>query len=168
MKSNLAFRSWFYFRVGYSTYLSFALAAISTLVTTYYLAIEKAPALKALFPSFGTYVIIATVIGIPTLISIGYIHYKRSRAFHAENDIQVESNPYLQRTVVNLDIILQLMLKSIELNLKISKNEKLTDDEMQEIVKLHSLHANFVNTRIFSSSVDMDYIQKKIKDNLNQ
>lgn len=164
MKINLAFRSWFYFRVGYSTYLSFALAAINTLVTTYYLAIEKVPALKAIFPSFAIYVIVTTAIGIPTLVLIGYIHYKRSKAFHAENDILVESNPYQRRTIVNADIILQLMIKSIELNLKLSKNEKLTKDEIQEISDLHNTCVNFVNSRTFSNNADMEYLQKKIKN----
>ena len=164
MKINLAFRSWFYFRVGYSTYLSFVLAAINTLVTTYYLAIEKAPSLKAVFPSFAIYVMVATAIGIPALIIIGYVHYKRSKAFHAENDILVESNPYQRRTIVNADIILQLMIKSIELNLKFSKNEKLTEDEIKELSDLHDTYVKFVNSRTFSNDVDIKYLQKKIKN----
>ncbi len=164
MKVNLAFRSWFYFRVGYSTYLSFVLAAINTLVTTYYLAIEKAPALKAIFPSFAIYVLVATAIGIPILILIGYVHYKRSKAFHAEIDVQVEANPYSRRTIVNADIILELMMKSIELNLKFSKNEKLTEDEIKEISDLHKSYVDFINSRTFSNDGDMKYIQKKIKN----
>ena len=43
MKSNLAFRAWFYFRQGWSTYFAFIFAAINTLTVTYYLAIEKIP-----------------------------------------------------------------------------------------------------------------------------
>ncbi len=162
--SSLPFRSWFYFRVGYATYLSFMLAAINVLVTTYYLAIEKAPTLKDVFPSFGIYVLIVTVIGIPTLILIGYVHYKRSKLYHAEIDVQVESNPYQRRTIVNAEIILELMIKSIELNLKSSKNEKLTEDELKEISDLHKSYVDFVSSRKFSNDSDMKYLQEKIKD----
>lgn len=54
---------------------------MNNLITIYYLAIEK-----TLFPSFAFYIIITTSIGIPLLILIGYIHYKRSKVFHAENN----------------------------------------------------------------------------------
>lgn len=56
------------------------------------------------------------------------------------------------------------MIKSIELNLNISKNEKLTEDEIQELTKLHDSYINFVDSRTFSNNVDMDYLQKKIKN----
>ncbi len=162
MKHSLGFRSWFYFRVGWSTYFAFAFAAINTLVTTYYLAIEKASMLKALFPSFGIYVILITSIGIPVLVVIGYVHYKRSKAFQSENDILLESNPYQRRTIVNTEIILQLMLQLIELNLKLSQNGKLTKDEEQEISKLHKTLFDFVGSRTFSNNIDLDYLKKKI------
>ena len=100
---------------------------------------------------------------IPILILIGYVHYKRSKAFHAEIDVQVEANPYERRTIVNADIILELMIKSIELNLKFSKNEKLTEDEIKETSDLHKSYVDFVNTRKFSNDLDMEYLQKKIK-----
>lgn len=40
------FRCWYYFRIGYSTYLTFLLGFATTLVTVYYLAINNIPALK--------------------------------------------------------------------------------------------------------------------------
>ena len=52
MQRNLAFRAWFYFRNGWSTYFAFIFAAINTLTVTYFLAIERAPSLQAIFPSF--------------------------------------------------------------------------------------------------------------------
>ena len=162
---TLPFRSWFYFRVGYATYLSFVLAATNVLVTTYYLAIEQAPVLKSIFPSFAIYVLAATAIGIPVLIIVGYVHYKRSKLYHAEIDVQVESNPYQRRTIVNAEIILELMLKSIELNLKSSKYEKLTEDEIKELSDLHKSYSDFVSSRKFSNDSDLKYLKKKIKKN---
>ena len=62
MKKNIFFRSWFYFRQGWSVYFAFIFAALNTLIVTYYLAIENAPFLKSLFPSFIEYVVILVTI----------------------------------------------------------------------------------------------------------
>jgi len=91
---KLPFRSWYYFRIGWSTYFAFIFAAINTLTVTYYLAIENIPALKDVFPSFATYGISLAIIGIPLLVLFGYVHFKKSQAFKSEADVMVESNPY--------------------------------------------------------------------------
>ena len=92
--SKLVFRMWYYFRVGYSTYLSFLLGLATTLVTVYYLAITNIPMLQAVFPHFGIFVIIALVLGIPTACLIGWYHLKGSSLWESEIDIGVEANPY--------------------------------------------------------------------------
>ena len=50
-KNNLLFRAWYYFRMGWSTYFAFILAAINTLTVTYFLAIDNYPSLKSVFLS---------------------------------------------------------------------------------------------------------------------
>ena len=87
MQRNLAFRAWFYFRNGWSTYFAFIFAAINTLTVTYFLAIEKYPFLNDIFPTFIHYVIIVVSLGVPLLVIIGYIHFKRSSAIRSEADI---------------------------------------------------------------------------------
>ena len=87
----------FFFREGWSTYFAFIFAALNTMVVTYYLAIENIPVLKEIFPSFYIYLLVTAVFGIPTLIFVGYGHYKRSGAFAAEAAINVESYPYLYK-----------------------------------------------------------------------
>ena len=52
MKRNLAFRAWYYFRMGWSTYFAFIFAAINTLTVTYFLAIDNYPFLQEIFPTF--------------------------------------------------------------------------------------------------------------------
>ncbi len=94
MKLNFLTRVWFYFRIGYSTYLTFLLGYLSTLVTVYYLAIRNIPSLLDLFPRFVPFAALATIIGVPVAVGIGWMHYKRSSAFESEVDIQVEANPY--------------------------------------------------------------------------
>ena len=122
MKATKGFRGWFYFRMGWSTYFVFILAAINTLTVTYFLAIDNYPVLNTIFPSFEFYILIITSIGTPLLIFIGYIHYKRTKAYRAEIDVLVESNPFLRRNTVNTDINLRFNLKLIDLILRLSKN----------------------------------------------
>ena len=97
MGNHLGFRAWFYFRNGWSTYFAFIFAAINTMVVTYYLAIENLPTLKEIFPSFLLYLTVISSIGVPLLIFVGYIHFKRTAAYKAEADIYYESNPFALR-----------------------------------------------------------------------
>ena len=94
MSKNRPFRAWFYFRQGWTAYFAFIMAAINVLTVTYFLAIENYPSLQAIFPTFAHYIIIVVGIGVPLLVLVGYFHYKRSQAFAAEADINIEANPY--------------------------------------------------------------------------
>ena len=137
-KSKIGFRFWFYFRTGWMTYFAFILSAINTLVVTYYLAIERVPFLIEIFPSFAHYVGLAVIIGIPVLAAVGYIHYKRMPAYSSEVDIGIERNPYVfklqpgwnQKVVFPMYRLLTIML------LKLSNNEKLSENEVNEVKKV--------------------------------
>jgi hypothetical protein len=135
---NLPFRAWYYFRIGWSTYFAFVLAAINTLVVTYYLAIEKAPFLKQIFPSFTSYIATLAAIGIPILVLIGYLHYKKSPAYSSEADISMEAYPYNYKLTpgYNKEVVFPMYLSLTNLILKISKNEKLTEKELEELTAI--------------------------------
>ena len=152
---NYGFRAWFYFRNGWSTYFAFIFAAINTLTVTYYLAIEKAPTLNALFPSFVHYVIIMTSIGIPVLAFIGYVHYKKTSARKAEVDIGYETDPYRARNMVNSEISLALDLEIIILLLNVLNGEKLSKEENERIKKMHKGFVEFNNKRTFKNRMDV-------------
>ena len=162
MKQRKGFRGWFYFRTGWSTYFVFILAAINTLTVTYFLAIDNYPVLKAVFPTFEQYAVIMVSIGIPLLIVVGYLHFKKSFAYKSEMDIYVESNPYLSRNTVNADLSLKLNLKLISLLLKMSTGEKIDKNEIDEIEKLHGNILKFVDERNFKNNLDIDFIKKEI------
>jgi hypothetical protein len=136
MKKNLGFRGWYYFRTGWATYFAFILAAVNTLVVTYYLAIENLPILQQLFPSFTHYVITAVIIGIPTLTITGYMHFKKSHAYKSEADIAIEANPHMRRLLLNTEVILQSDIELSQLMLKIINNEKLSGPEIDNMKKL--------------------------------
>ena len=78
MREAIPFRAWFYFRMGWATYFAFIFAAVNTLTVTYFLAIENYPSLQVVFPSFAYYIVIVSLIGVPLLVAIGYIHFKKS------------------------------------------------------------------------------------------
>ena len=167
MKTNLGFRSWYYFRIGYSTYFVFILAAINTLTVTYFLAIDNYPSLKEFFPSFEQYVMIIVCVGIPLLILVGYAHYKKTLAYKSEADVLIESNPYGRRDLVNSEISLQLDLKLISLILKMSNGEKIDKNEIAEVEKLSHEISKFVNERNFKNDLDIDFVKKQISKGSN-
>ena len=162
MKSRFAFRSWYYFRMGWSTYFAFIFAAINTLTVTYFLAIERYPELSVIFPSFPQYVLVITIIGIPLLILVGYVHYKRTLAFRSEVDVVLESNPYQLRNVVNNTINVKLTLKMYEMILKLSQNQKLTENEIEELTKSHKEIQDLDASRSFANKMDIDFIKKHV------
>lgn len=139
MRKSVGFRGWYYFRMGWTTYFAFILAAINTLTVTYYLAIENIPILQTIFPTFVVYVMIIISIGIPLLITIGYVHYKRSSAYSSETDVIAESNPYnykLPPRGWNQTVNYPLYLLLTKMMIKSSNNEQFTEDEISEIKEL--------------------------------
>ena len=162
MKQRIGFRGWFYFRTGWSTYFVFILAAINTLTVTYFLAIDNYPILKAVFPTFEQYAVVMISIGIPLLIVVGYFHFKKTVAYKSEMDIMIESNPYIARNTVNVDLSLKLNLKLISLLLNMSTGEKIDKNEIDEIKKLQHDILKFVGERDFKNNLDIDFLKKEI------
>ena len=164
MKSSLTFRSWYYFRMGWATYFAFIFAAVNTLTVTYFLAIERYPFLTTIFPSFLQYIVIIVSIGIPILVIVGYIHYKRTLAFKSEADVMVESNPYQRRNVVNNTISVEVAVKNMELLIKLTKQEKITEEEMNDLTKLYERYSEFLKERKFSDNNDMEFLKGRIRN----
>ena len=163
MSTSTGFRGWFYFRMGWTTYFAFILAAINTLTVTYFLAVDNYPTLKIIFPSFEIYVLIIISIGVPLLIFVGYSHYKKTKAFRSEMDVLVESNPFLRRTTVNTDIILRFNVNLINLVLKLSK-DTISEDELNDMKKIQKEITDLIKNRSLFNNLDIDYINKKIRE----
>ena len=152
MEKNLGFRGWFYFRTGWATYFAFIVAAVNALTVTFFLAIENYPSLSMIFPTFFHYIVIVVGIGVPVLVLVGYVHFKRSKSYRAEADIGVESNPHFRRILQNTEILLPAYLKLTEIIVKLSENKKLTDEELKEVSKFQ----NKLNNHIDKREVSMD------------
>ena len=156
------FRLWQYFRVGWATYFGFIFAAVNTIITTYYLAIDNISFLYQIFPTFGHYVISVILIGIPALISVGYIHTKRTASYREEAKIQTESNPHVLRGLENKELMLLVVYKMNELLIKKVNKIKFTKKEIQEMTILKEKIKNQNKTRTISNTTltDIDSIIK--------
>ena len=123
------------------------MAAINVLTVTYFLAIENYPVLQAIFPTFGHYIAIVVGTGVPLLVLVGYFHYKRSQAYVAEADINIEANPYWYKIPPgwNKEVVFPLYLNMINLMLKMSKNEKLTSDEIEKMSDIQKSLSNLID-----------------------
>ena len=148
MGKNLGFRGWFYFRTGWATYFAFVVAAINALTVTFFLAIENYPSLSVIFPTFFHYIVIVVGIGVPILVLVGYVHFKRSKSFRAEADVLIETNPHIRRILQNTEILLPSYLKLTEIIVKLSENKKLTDEELKEVSKLQNQLSNHIDKRV--------------------
>ena len=165
-KPDTGYRGWYYFRNGWSIYFAFIFAAINTLVLTYYLAIERAPFLKDIFPSFGFYVIAAVGIGIPLLTIIGWVHWKKSGARRAEVDVNYEANPYEARTMVNTEMVLKLSLQLSELLLK--NQDSLSEEEINSVKTIIKEIENHKSNRTFTNKLDIKYIRTETQERTEQ
>lgn len=157
MKKNFHFRSWYYFRIGWSTYFALMFASINTLTITYYLAIENYPFLKAIFPTFEQYIVIMVCVAVPLLITTGYVHFKKTKAYRSEADIWFETNPYTVRYLVNSELSLQLSLKLSKIIALMSKGEKLNDEQLQELTDLQKKYSDHLNSRTLDNKEDEQY-----------
>ena len=150
MEKNLGFRGWFYFRTGWATYFAFIVAAINALTVTFFLAIENYPSLNVIFPTFFHYIVIVVGVGVPVLVLVGYVHFKRSKSYRAEADILIETNPHIRRILQNTEVLLPSYLKLTEIMLKLSENKQLTDEELKEVSKLQDQLNKHIDKREIS------------------
>ena len=157
------FRLWQYFRVGWATYFGFIFAALNTIITTYYLAIENIGFLQGIFPTFGHYVVAVTAIGIPALVIVGYIHTKRSPGYREEAVIKVETNPHDIRGVVNTELLLVIVDRLNKLLIKKLNNIEFTKKELNEMDILKQKIQDHTNVRTISDTIltDIDMIIKE-------
>ena len=134
-RKKQGFRGFYYFRTGYVTYFTMIVGLINVLSSTYFLAIKKIPWLINFFPTFTHYVAFCIVIGIPSVIVVGWLHLKKIGTYAAEADISNEATPYNYKLVPGVlkDAFGPAYLAILRINIKRAKGEKLTPNELSEI-----------------------------------
>jgi hypothetical protein len=105
----LIFRAWTYFRTGYSTYISFPLGFISTVIVVYSLGIKPVidnPSggtltniFLFLFPHLSNFILIGAAVLIPLCIISGLLHFNRTGPYSADASVSTEQNPYVYRVI---------------------------------------------------------------------
>jgi len=166
--NNIIYRSWFYLRQGWSNYLTFLMSAVNTLTITYFLALEKYQPLSQIFPNFIQYVMIISAVGIPSLVALGYTHWKKSRAREAETDIFYETNPYIVRILVNTEIMIKLNLKLTEKLLSSARLDGDSQKDIDELKRIQNEISEFTMNRKFRSKAgpsthDWEFFKKEIE-----
>lgn len=134
---RFATRLWYYFRIGYSTYLTFLMGYVSTLVTVYYLAIKNLPTLLDIFPRFVPFAVLATIIGGPMSVLLGWTHYKRSPAYSSEVDISTEANPYNYKLPpgYNREVWAPMMLQILHMQGRLLEAQGLLETEEKSLIE---------------------------------
>jgi hypothetical protein len=112
----------------------------------YYLAIKNIPDLLNVFPHFVPFAVLATIVGGPMSVAIGWVHLKRSPAYRSEIDIGVEANPYYYKLPpgYNREVYAPLYLELLLQVKRLLESQRLLDAEEKARIeelerKLHVL-----------------------------
>jgi len=141
-------------------YFAFILSAVNTLTVTYYLAIERAQVLKEIFPSFLIYVVFFVLIGVPILITVGIIHFKKTSARKAEVDISVETNPYVLRNLVNSELIINLNVRLAKIILDSQQGKKIDEEDLKKLQEVLNTTKDFLSNRTVAKERDLEFFRK--------
>jgi len=120
---RIIFRSWFYLRVGYGTYIAFLIGFVSNIIVIYKLAVADT-SLVSVFPHLTEFTVLAVVIASPLSVIIGLFHMRRTAAFAADASVSMEANPYVYKIVPG---------KEREVTVP---GDKLTAEEKQELERV--------------------------------
>lgn len=132
---RLLYRSWFYFRAGYGTYISLPIGVASNLVVLYELAVIKNKYLSPIFQSLTIFTLAALIVFVPISITLGLYHMKRSGAFAADAAVQIESNPYVYKIIPGKEqevLYPLIMLTAKGLARVLDQQRNMTPDEKRE------------------------------------
>jgi len=130
---RIIFRSWFYLRVGYGTYIAFLIGFVSNIIIIYKLAIADT-SLVSVFPHLTEFAVIAALIASPISVIIGLFHMRRSAAYAAAATRTLEANPYVYKLVPGKEreVTVPLSILTARVLLKLA-GDKLTAEEKREL-----------------------------------
>jgi hypothetical protein len=123
---KLIFRSWFYFRTGYNTYIAFFIGFASNIIVIYRLGIEPNATVGQYFHSLILFALLALVILVPVSISVGLYHMKRTGAFAADASVSTESNPYIYKLIPGKEreVFLPLWVQTVKSLAKVLEQQQ--------------------------------------------
>ena len=132
---RLLYRAWFYFRIGYSTYIAFFIGFASNIVVIYALAVKQNTLLLPYFDRLWVFALVTLVVAVPISVLVGLFHMKRTGAFAADASVSLEANPYIYKVVPGKEqeVILPLMIATVQGIVKVlQRQNNLTESERKE------------------------------------
>lgn len=87
-------RTWYYFRVGYGTYLTFIPGVINMLILVWVFVVREVPGVEAVLVSPLVFCILAASVAGSVGACMGWLHFKVMPTYRSEIEIGIESNPY--------------------------------------------------------------------------
>ena len=133
---KVLFRSWFYFRVGYATYVALLIGIASNLLLFYRLGVQYVKFLSDIFPTLTIFTLAAIGVTFPLSVGAGLYHMKRTGAFAADASVQTESNPYIYKIIPGKEqeVFLPLWIATVRSLTKVlDQQHTMTSDEKKEI-----------------------------------
>lgn len=133
---RLLFRSWFYFRVGYATYLALIIGIASNLLLFYRLGVQYVKFLSDIFPTLTLFTLAAIAITVPLSVGTGLYHMKRTGAYAADASVQIEANPYIYKVIPGKEqeVFLPLWVMTVRSLAKMLERENtMTSEEKKEL-----------------------------------
>lgn len=136
---SIIYRSWYYFRIGYNTYLTFPLGYIGFLALIY-VEFNVAGWNIGIFSNVAFFEIAVAIFMTPAGIIIGYLHLKHTKAWTAEIEVGVEANPYNYKLTPGKEreayapitlVTLQLVRKLAEKDNILTSEEKLQLEDLE-------------------------------------
>lgn len=137
--SKALYRSWFYFRTGYNTYVAFFIGFASNIIVIYKLGISENKFLGTYFQSLTIFAILALIVLVPVGISAGLYHMKRTGAYAADASVSTESNPYIYKVLPGKEqeVFLPLWILTVQGLAKMLDQQKaMTSDERERLEEL--------------------------------
>ena len=131
--SRSIWRSWFYFRAGYGTYIALLMGYAGNLVVIYKLAVVGNKYLEVVFYSLTVFAIFGVLISVPTAILLGLFHVKRTGA--ADASLSTEANPYVYKVIPGKEreVFLPLMVLTAKGLAKVMREQNaLTRQDKEE------------------------------------
>src|SRR5712664_4027577 len=133
---RILFRSWFYFRVGYGTYIAFLIGFASNIIVIYKLGVKENTIIGPFFSSLTLFALLALAVMIPICIGFGLYHMKRTGAYAADATVSTEQNPYIYKVLPGKEqeVFLPLWIMTVRGLARVLEQEKvMSPDERTEL-----------------------------------
>ncbi|SRR5712692_22111 len=143
----MIYRSWYYFRIGYGTYLTFPLGYIGFLALIYLEFLVPLGLNVGIFNSVVFFEIAVAIFMTPAGIILGYLHLKQTKAWTSEIEVGVEANPYNYKVTPGKEreAYAPIALVTLQLVRKIAEKDNiLTLEEKQQLEVLESKMNNLL------------------------